>query len=204
MVVELRPLRLPDRRDRGINIAKIRLRTARAAPWESPRTGDNIRATTKSVAPDMKIKGRAPWHEPASASRGEPAQVPDRRCGGRRRNRGIAAAERRRCGDDLAGRSEPAEAIRAAAVGAAGGGRDRNAAGAGARQSSGRIRFHGRRHQDARHRVPAVEFRLELPRPARVADQLRRATRSPSSSPARTRNARWRWGTAISRSPASR
>ena len=37
-----------------------------------------------------------------------------------------------------------------------------------------RLGLHGRRHQDARHRLPAVEPRLELPRPARVADQLRR------------------------------
>ena len=39
---------------------------------------------------------------------------------------------------------------------------------------SGRLGFHGRRHQDARHRVPAVQCGLELPRAARVADQLRR------------------------------
>ena len=38
----------------------------------------------------------------------------------------------------------------------------------------GRLRLHGRRHQVARHRISAVEPGLELPRPARVADQLRR------------------------------
>ena len=37
-----------------------------------------------------------------------------------------------------------------------------------------RLRFHGRRHQDARHQVPAVEPGLQLPRHPRIADQLRR------------------------------
>ena len=53
-----------------------------------------------------------------------------------------------------------------------------------------RLRLHGRRHQVARHRILLLESGLELPRHARVADQLRRATRCRSSSPARTKNRR--------------
>ena len=37
-----------------------------------------------------------------------------------------------------------------------------------------RLRLHGRRHQDARHQIPAGQLRFELPRHPRVADQLRR------------------------------
>ena len=37
-----------------------------------------------------------------------------------------------------------------------------------------RLRLHGRRHQVARHRILRRQSRLELPRPARIDDQLRR------------------------------
>ena len=53
--------------------------------------------------------------------------------------------------------------------------RGRHAAhGAARRRRPRRLRLHGRRHQVARHRVPAVQPGLELPRHPRVADQLRR------------------------------
>ena len=55
-----------------------------------------------------------------------------------------------------------------------------------------RRRLHGRRVQDARHRIPGDELRLELPRPARGHHQPRRQQASPKSSPARTRKSRSR------------
>ena len=66
-----------------------------------------------------------------------------------------------------------AAAVRAAAIRGGGRGRDRNPEGACARHAAGRLRLHGRRHQDAGHRVLPVQRRIELPRPARVDDQLR-------------------------------
>jgi hypothetical protein len=68
----------------------------------------------------------------------------------------------------------PARASGVAAIRAIDRRRDRNSDGAAPRAPVGQLGFHGRRHQNARFRLPAGQSRVELPRAARVADRLRR------------------------------
>ncbi len=98
----------------------------------------------------------------------QPPQIPHR---GRRRRR-----QRRRQPRQSRDRGGAAATI---AVGAAAERpcrrrRDRRAGySALCRRGPARIGFHGRRHQDARHQIPAGQSGLELSRHPRVADQLR-------------------------------